>query len=65
MGLSGFILFGTISASWSSMPVFFPRLKKFSAIIFSNKLSTPFSLFFFWDPYNADPILLYAVPEIP
>ena len=42
--LFGFILFGTLCASWTWMSVSFPRLGKFSAIISSNKLSAPFSL---------------------
>lgn len=32
----GFILFGTLCDSWTWMPIFFPRLWKFSAVMSSN-----------------------------
>ena len=37
-------LMGVLCASWISMPVSFPRLGKFSAMICSRNPSTPFSL---------------------
>jgi len=37
---------------------------KFSAIISSNIFSGSFSLFFFWEPYNANVGALNIVPEI-
>ena len=39
-----FILFGTLCASLTCMSASFSRLRKFSAIISSNKLSASFSL---------------------
>ena len=39
-----FILFGTLCASWTWMSVFFHMLGTFSAIMFSNMFSAPFSL---------------------
>ena len=43
-GNPGSILFAILRTSWIWMLVFLPKLGKFSAIIFSNKISTPFSL---------------------
>ena len=40
--LFGFILFGTLSASWIWMSVSFPSLGKFAAIIFSSMFSAFF-----------------------
>ena len=42
-GSPGSILFAILRTSWIWMLVFLPKLGKFSAIIFSNKISTPFS----------------------
>nr|KAF6416284.1 hypothetical protein HJG59_009535 [Molossus molossus] len=39
VGLLGFILFGTLCASWTCMSVSFTKLGKFSAIIVSNRFS--------------------------
>ena len=50
--LHGFILYGTLCASWTSLIISFPILGKFSTIISSNIFSLSFFLFFFWDPYN-------------
>lgn len=45
----GFILFRTCWISWICMSIYFPRFGKFSTIVSLNKLSTPISLFSFWD----------------
>ena len=42
--LLGFILPGTLCASWTSLTISFPLLGKFSAIISSNIFSGPFFL---------------------
>ena len=44
MGLFGFILFGILCASWTSVSFSFTRLEKFSIIIFSNRFSIPCSI---------------------
>ena len=49
VSLLGFVLPGTLYASWTWSPISFPVLGKFSAIISSNIFSGPFSLFSFWD----------------
>ena len=46
LNLLRFILFGDLCASWTWIPLSFPRLGKFSAIISSNRFSAPFSLSF-------------------
>ena len=62
--LFGFILYGTLCASWTWVNVSFPRLGKFSAIISSNIFSGPF-LFSFWDLYNVNISAFdVVVPEI-
>ena len=48
--LLGFILVGTIFASWTWLTISFPMLGKFSDIISLDIFSGPFSLFPFWDP---------------
>ena len=48
--LLGFILPGTLYASWTWLTISFPKLGKFSAIISSNIFSDPVSLLSFWDP---------------
>ena len=52
--LLGFILLGTVCASWTWLIISFPTLGKFSANIYSNIFQVFFSLFSFWDPYNAN-----------
>ena len=52
--LFGFIIFETPFVSWTWMSVSFPRLRRFSAISFSRISSAPFSLFSFYDPWNAN-----------
>ena len=64
MFLLGFILYGTLCASWTWVAISFPRLGNSSAIMSSNIFSAPFSLFFFWDPYNAHTVVLDVVPEV-
>ena len=44
MFLLGFILYGTLCASWTWMAISFPTLGNFSTIISSNIFSGPFSL---------------------
>lgn len=48
-----FVLFTIFWASWIWMSISFPRLVKYLSIISLNKPSAFFSLFSFWDPYNA------------
>ena len=50
--LLGFILPGTLCASWSWLIISYPMFEKFSESISSNIFSGPFSLFSFCDPYN-------------
>jgi len=45
MFLLGFILYGTLRASWSCLTISFSMLGKFSTIISSKIFSYPFSLF--------------------
>ena len=54
MFLLGFILPGTLCTSWTWVAISFLMLGKFSTIISSNIFSGPFSLFYFWDLYNAN-----------
>ena len=63
--LFGFILPGTLCASWTWLTVFFPMLGKISAIMSSNIIFGPFSLFSFWDStYNANVHAFNIVPEV-
>lgn len=58
------ILFWTLRLL--GLEVFFPRLKKFSVIISSNKLSIPFAFSFpFWGAYGTDVSMLDVAPKIP
>ena len=62
--LLGFILPGTLCASWTWLTISFPMFSKLSAIIssiFSQVLSL--SLFSFWDPYNVNVGAFNVVPE--
>ena len=52
--LLGFILFGTVCASWTWMSISFPRLGYFSAITSSNNFSAPF----FCSSSSGTPIIL-------
>ena len=63
--LLGFILYGTLYASWSWVTISFPMLGTFSTIISSNIFSDPFFfLFSFWDPYNLNVGAFILVPEV-
>ena len=61
--LLGFILYGTLCASWSWLTISFPILVKFSTIISSNIFSVLF-LFLFRDPYNLKVSAFNIVPEV-
>lgn len=62
--LFGFILLGTLSASWTWLNVSFPRLGKFSPIISPSNFSAPFSLFSSWVPCNVNVNILDVIPEV-
>ena len=65
MFLLGFILYGTLCASWTWLTIFFPISGKFSTIISSNIFSVNFVfLFFFWDPYNSNVVAFNIAPEV-
>ena len=59
----GFLLPGTLYASWTLLIISFPMLGKFSAIISSNVFSGPFPLFF-WYPYNASVCTFNVASEV-
>ena len=61
--LLGFILYGTLCASWTLLTISFSMLGKFSTII-SSKISHFLFLFFFWDPYNMSIGAFDIVPEV-
>ena len=65
VSLFQFILFETLSASWSWISVSFPSLGKFSAIISLNNFLAPFLLVSFSEPYNANICPLEVVPYVP
>jgi len=54
MFLLGFILYGTLYASWTWLTISFSMLGKFSTILSSKIfLISSLFLFSFWDPYNS------------
>ena len=55
--LVGFILYGTLCASWTCVTISFPRLVKFSTIISSNIFSDPF----FFSSSSGTPIVQMLV----
>ena len=66
MFLLGFILPGTLCASWTWLTVSFPIFGKFSANISANIFSGPFSLSLssFWDLYNVNVGAFNVVLEV-
>ena len=63
--LFGFILYGTLCASWTWLTISFSMLEKSSTIISSKIFSYPFFFsFFFWDPYNSNVVAFDIVPEV-
>ena len=59
----GFILYGTLWASWIWVAISFLILRKFATIISSN-IFMPFPfVFFFWDTYDLNVGVLSIVPE--
>ena len=52
--LLGFILPGALCTPWTWLTISFPLLGKFSDIVSRYFLGFFFSLFSFWDPYNAN-----------
>ena len=65
LNLLGFVLPGTLCASWTWLTISFPMLRMFSAIISSNIFSDPFSLHFsFYDPSNVNVGMFNIVPEV-
>ena len=62
----GFILPGTLCASWTWLIISLLVFGKFSAIMSSNIFSSPFflCLFSFWDPYNVNIGAFNVVPEV-
>ena len=65
MLLIGFILPGTLRASWTCLTISCPMFRKFSAIIPSNIFSGPLSLSLsaVWDPHNVN-VGALNVPEV-
>ena len=68
VGISGFILFGTLCASSTWIYVSYFRVGKFSAIIYSIIFLIPFSLFFRenvnYECWAANVDILNVIPEI-
>ena len=63
--LLGFILYGTLCASWTWLTISFSMLGKFSTIISSKIFLIPFLfLFFFWNSYNLNVDAFDTVPEV-
>ena len=58
--LLGFILYGTFCASWTWLTISFPKLGKFSSIIFSKIFLHPF----FFSSSSGTPIIQMLVPLI-
>ena len=63
VGLLGFILFGTLHASCTWISVSF-KFWKFLATVSSYTFSILFSLFSFWNPYNANVGMFDVISEI-
>ena len=63
VALFAFILFGTPSGSWAWKSIYPPRFWKFSAIMFSDMLSSPFHLSSFYGTSVVNISALDVVPE--
>ena len=61
--LLGFILPGTLCASWTWLTISFPMFGKFSGIISSNIFSGPFSLLLLGPQHNVNIGAFNVVPE--
>ena len=55
------ILKGVLCASWVWMPISFPRLGKFSAIVCSNKPSVPFCLLLLLTSCDMNIVLFHGI----
>ena len=64
MFLLGFILYGTLCASWTWLTFYFSMLGKFSTIISSKNFLIPFLFLFFWDPCNSNVGAFVIVPVV-
>ena len=64
MFLLGFVLYGTLCASWTCLTTSFPILGKFSTIISSNIFSVPFFFSPSGTPNNSNVGVFSVVPEV-
>ena len=65
MFLLGFIMYGTLWASWDLSDYFLPRIREvFDCNLFEYFLRSFLFYFFFWDPYNANAGVFNVVPEV-
>ena len=52
--LLGFILYGTLCASWTWLAIYFSMWGNFNYNLFKHFLIPFLFFFFFWDPYNSN-----------